>query len=337
MRVGAPVPLSGRYAAQGIQVRTGLLLWARWVGAHLVVEDDASRPERAVACYRRLLASCELVLGPYGSDSVRAVARAGIAAPLWNHGGAADDVQRLPGVVSVPSPASSYLVALARAAVMLRPGCRVAIATARGEFARLAREGLEAAVGAGAALRRSPDAALRLAALEVFALDDPPERITAFKPDAVLLCGPLGQELSLLRTLRGKVPLLGGVSPALRSFPTLFGGDPDGLLAPAQWHPALPGAAELGPSTAEVLDTARALGCPSPDYLAAQAFACALVASRCRELTPEDPQRAARRLCTTTFFGPFALDPDTQVQRGHRLCAVRWRGSEQELLLADAA
>ena len=288
-----PVPLSGRYAAQGIQVRTGLLLWARWVGAHLVVEDDASRPERAVACYGRLLASCELVLGPYGSDSVRAVARAGIAAPLWNHGGAADDVQRLPGCRLCP--VSGQLLPGGAGTGRQLPCCDRAAGSPSQRLEEsspgLPARGSRLRVGAGAALRGSPDAALRLAALEVFALDDPPERITAFKPDAVLLCGPLRQELSLLRALRGKVPLLGGVSPALRSFPTLFGGDPDGLLAPAQWHPALPGAAELGPSTAEVLDTARALGCPSPDYLAAQAFACALVASRC-------PRAHARRPAT---------------------------------------
>ena len=41
------------------------------------------------------------MLGPYGSDSARAVAAARRGAVVWNHGAAADDVQRLPGVVSV--------------------------------------------------------------------------------------------------------------------------------------------------------------------------------------------------------------------------------------------
>ena len=56
--------------------------------------------------HSQLLArGCRFVLGPYGSDSTRAVAegRPGI---VWNHGAAADDVQRLPGVVSLASPAS---------------------------------------------------------------------------------------------------------------------------------------------------------------------------------------------------------------------------------------
>ena len=103
--VGRARAAERRYAAQGAQLRDGLRAWSRLAGAELVLEDDESRPEHAVDRYRTLLDRCGLVLGPYGSDSVRAVARAGFAAPLWNHGGAADDVQRLPGIVSIPSPA----------------------------------------------------------------------------------------------------------------------------------------------------------------------------------------------------------------------------------------
>jgi ABC-type branched-subunit amino acid transport system substrate-binding protein len=322
--LGAPVPLSGRYAAQGAQVRAGLELWARLAGADLVLENDASRPELAANRYEDLLARCELVVGPYGSDSVRAVASGGFPPPLWNHGGAADDVQRLAGVVSVPSPASRYLVALGQAVARLRPGCAVAVATARGEFARLAREGLEQHVEA-----------LGLTWGGGFALNDPPELMLASKPEAVLVCGPVEEELPVLRALRGQAPVLGGVSPGLREFPALLGEDPDGMVAPAQWHPDVPASPELGPATAEVLEEARAAGCPPLDYVAAQALACALVAARCRELMPDDPLRAARSLRTSTFFGDFALD-ETGAQAGHRLCVVRWRGREQELLLADA-
>jgi hypothetical protein len=70
------------------------------------------------------------VLGPYGSDSARAVTAARSGAVVWNHGAAADDVQRLPGVVSVPSPASRCLVALGRAVAALRPAATIALVTA---------------------------------------------------------------------------------------------------------------------------------------------------------------------------------------------------------------
>jgi ABC-type branched-subunit amino acid transport system substrate-binding protein len=328
LRAGALVPASGRYAVQGAQVRAGLELWARRAGARLVLEDDESRPERAVALYGSLQGRCELVLGPYGSDCVRAVARAGFPPPLWNHGGAADDVQGLTGVVSVPSPASRYVVALGTAVARLRPGCSVALALGRGAFARLAGEGFEGERGA-----------LGLALAGVFALTDPPDAIAAGRPDAVLLCGPVEQETAALRALRGLLPeaLLGGVSPGLSAFPAVLGDDPGGLLAPSQWHPALASEPALGPSSAEVLADARMSGAQELDYVAAQAYACALIAARCRELSFGDPLAAARELETSTFFGGFALDPASGLQVGHRLCVVCWRGGRQELLLDEAA
>jgi hypothetical protein len=73
------------------------------------------------------------------------------------------------------------------------------------------------------------------------------------------------------------------------------------------------------------------------DYVGAQAYAAALIAARCHELAPDDPYVAARTLQTTTFHGAFELDPTTGIQRAHRLCVVRWRDGQQELLLADAA
>jgi hypothetical protein len=81
----------------------------RQARVRLVVEDDRSDPALAARLHEELARRCRLVLGPYGSNSTRRVARA--TSVVWNHGGAADDVQCMPGVVSVPSPASRYLVA----------------------------------------------------------------------------------------------------------------------------------------------------------------------------------------------------------------------------------
>ena len=164
--VGALVPATGRYAVQGAQVRAGLELWASRAETRLIVEDDRSRPERAARLHAELVErGCHFVLGPYGSDSARAVAAARPGAVVWNHGAAADDVQRLPGVVSVPSPASRYLVALGRAVAALRPAATIALVTAAGRFARFAREGLEQA-----------DPALVLGILACFSFRRPPSR-----------------------------------------------------------------------------------------------------------------------------------------------------------------
>jgi hypothetical protein len=156
------------------------------------------------------------VLGPYGSDTTRAVARARGGRVVWNHGAAADDVQRLPGVVSVASPASGYLVALAQAAAGLG-AARLAVLTASGGFAAAARAGLEAA-----------DAA----SLGVELVDDPAAA------DCVLLCGPVEWEAERFGELNRPGALLGGVSPGLPDAPRAW---PDGTLAPVQWHPELGG------------------------------------------------------------------------------------------------
>ena len=96
------MPETGRYALQGVQLRAGVELWAARTGARLLIEDDRSSPQHAIEVHARLLArGCAFVLGPYGGDCTRAVARAAGGAAVWNHGAAADDVQRLPGVVSV--------------------------------------------------------------------------------------------------------------------------------------------------------------------------------------------------------------------------------------------
>jgi hypothetical protein len=106
-----------------------------------VVDDGGTR-----AGVRRALeevAEADLLVGPYGSDLVDEAARwaAGRGRVLWNHGGSADEVERLPGVVSVPSPASRYLGAVLEALADSLPGARVLVATRRGLFGRSAALG----------------------------------------------------------------------------------------------------------------------------------------------------------------------------------------------------
>jgi len=268
-----------------------------------VLVDDGSSPEAAAALYVRLASGCRFVVGPYGGDSMRAVAKACSGSVVWNQGAAADDVQRLPGVVSVASPANSYLVALAHAASVLRPNAAVCLLTASGRFAAWAREGVEAAAPG----------------LELHLLSDPAAA------DAVLLCGPLRWELEHIRRLRRPGLVIGGVSPGIARFPQLLGQDPEGLLAAVQWHPDLPIRPRQGPASV-----------PLPDYLGAQAYAAALIADHCLQLAPNDPLTAAKRLQTTTFFGGFQLASDG-LQIGHQLAVIRWHNRRQQLHTATPA
>jgi ABC-type branched-subunit amino acid transport system substrate-binding protein len=297
LKVGASLSLSGRYAAQGRSACAGLEAWARDQTAELVVRDDESSADVAVALHRQLSSECSFVLGPYGSDLARAVARDAAGGVVWNHGAAADDVQRLPGVVSVPSPASGYLVAVASVVSAMRPRATICVLAAQGLFATCARQGIEAAAtGLGINLVGDPAAA-----------------------DVLLLCGPISWEIEHIRLHRRLGLLIGAVSPGLSEFPELFGDDPEGLLAPVQWHPAVRIRPELGPLTVDLAD-----------YVAAQAYAVALISSNCHQLQQDDPLAAAKQLQTSTFFGGFRLARDG-LQVGHQLAVVQWKNGCRHL------
>src|SRR5206468_8576885 len=102
------------------------------------------------------------------------------------------------------------------------------------------------ASGPGRLAQAAAEAFARHAAgLELDRVDDPRHA------DVILACGPLDWELALFRQVGRQGLLLGGLSPGLASFPQLLGRDPDGYLAPVQWHPDLHIEPELGPSTIE--------------------------------------------------------------------------------------
>lgn len=324
MRLGATVPMTGRYAMQGRQMAAGLKLWAHRSGASLLLRDDESRPDLAAQAVERLFAEgCDILLGPYGSDSMRTVVASAPETVIWNHGAAADDIQRQAKVISMPSPSSGYLVALARVVARLRPGAVVAVVTAGGRFADYAWMGL---------LSEADRIDLKIAGQ--FTFGQAPGALTSRELDAVLTVGPIQREVTLFRQLAASRPtlLLGGIAPGLAAFPQALDADPEGLLAPVQWHQLLGQSPELGPGSAQVLEDARAIGLPALDYIAAQAYAAALLAAHILERHPDDPLGAARQLRTSTFFGDFELDPQSGIQRGHRLAVIRWRAGRQELL-----
>src|SRR5258708_36817164 len=97
VRSGACVTLSGKYARFGRQAAMGLETWQSLDrGAELQVEDDHSDRRALEAALPSVAARCDILLGPYSTQLMRAAGR--IAAEsgwlLWNHGGAGDHVER---------------------------------------------------------------------------------------------------------------------------------------------------------------------------------------------------------------------------------------------------
>jgi ABC-type branched-subunit amino acid transport system substrate-binding protein len=149
--VNAAVTLSltGPFARQGREAARGLAQWADEAGVALtVVDDGGSRAQAARAYGGWLEAGVDLLLGPYGSGLVRAVAAPVCAAGrlLWNHGGSADDLAR-PGLASLPAPASTYFHGAVDEAAARGIG-RLLVARGAGPFAVAVSEGAAARAAA---------------------------------------------------------------------------------------------------------------------------------------------------------------------------------------------
>src|SRR6266542_951661 len=136
--------LTGRYERQGTDAADGIRLWAEEAGVRLTIVDDRGSRQAAIEAYRPWLDTVDLLIGPYASGLVRAIAP--LVRPtgrvLWNHGGSADDLAQ-PGIASLPAPASSYFDGVVDEAAD-RKVSRVIVVQAPGPFARAVADGARA-------------------------------------------------------------------------------------------------------------------------------------------------------------------------------------------------
>jgi hypothetical protein len=308
LRIGACLSLTGRFGRFGRQAAHGLEAWRRLAGERVVleIEDDASDPNGFVARLRRLAARCDLLLGPYSTQLMRAgaTAIADVDGLLWNHGGAGDDVQALcPGrIVSLPAPTSRYALPFLQ---MRGDDVPLWVVHGPGRFGRQ--------IAAGAA-----PAAARV-------LDRPAFAAAPMRWD--LFCaGRFEDDIAIVDAARcapHPPRAIGSVAAGVRDFAEAVP-DPDGIYGVAQWFPGHAPAPAVGPSEAEFTAAYGAI----PDYPAVQAAAAAALAVHCAGLagTLETAALfAAAALETSTLLGRFAIDPETGAQTAHTTVLVRWR------------
>jgi branched-chain amino acid transport system substrate-binding protein len=288
-----------------------LELWAQEAGVRLAIVDDGGSRSVALRAYAAWIRQgVDLLLGPYGSGLVRAVA------PLvcdggrlfYNHGGAADDLAR-PGLVSLPAPASSYFDGAVQEAVTRRVN-RLLVVRGSGPFAR--------AVAEGAAARAS-ERGIEARMVSVGSL-------TAAEAAgaALLVVGRFEEDVAVVRRVRGwpQAPaLLGAVAAGLPAFGEQLGGAAEDVLGPVQWWPSsrLP---EVGPSGADFAGRYQRRTGSEPSYVAAQAAAAGYLghAAHRQALAAE----TVRRWRTSTLLGGFTLDAGW-CQVGHRVRTIRWQ------------
>jgi branched-chain amino acid transport system substrate-binding protein len=333
--IGVPLSLTGRYGffgrlaaaglrqvVQGARTRGGIRVGEERLAPELRVVDDGGTRVGVRAALEEV-AEADLLVGPYGSDLVDEAARwaAERGRVIWNHGGSADEVERLPGVVSVPSPASRYLGPVLEALADSLPGAGVLVAAGRGPFGR------SAALGARDAADR-----LGMTLVGTVAPEEVPEASDA---DVILAAGTFADDVELVRRLRARPAAIAAVAAGISLFGPTLGPGAAGILGPSQWEEGARFSVDLGPRQADAVRALRAEVVPTlrpgpggVDYPAAQAYAAGLVAMRCTEEagTTEDHAllETARGLRCATFFGRFGLGGDGR-QEDHEIVVVQWQ------------
>ena len=136
--------LTGQYERQGTEAAEGVRLWAQEADIRLILADDHGSRSMAVEAYAGWIDGVDLLLGPYASGLVRAVAPLVRDAGriLWNHGASADDLAQ-PGTASLPAPASTYFEGIVAEAIE-RKVRRLILVQGPGPFARYVANGAKA-------------------------------------------------------------------------------------------------------------------------------------------------------------------------------------------------
>jgi ABC-type branched-subunit amino acid transport system substrate-binding protein len=303
--------LTGPFARQGREALAGLQLWAEEAGVRLTVVDDGGSRSAVLRAYDAWLEQAvDLLLGPYASGLVRAVAPLVCDAGrlLYNHGGSADDLAR-PGLVSLPAPASTYFDGAVQEA-MARQIKRLLVARGPGPFARAVAEG----------------AAAHASHLGIDAQTITVGSLTAADAAgaALLVVGRFEEDVAVIRRVRGwpRAPaLLAAVAAGLPAFGEQLGPAAEDVLGPVQWWPSRR-RPQVGPSGADFADRYRRRTGREPSYVAAQAAAAGYLAHAAhrRDLTAQ----TVLQWTTSTLLGDFALDGGWR-QVGHRVRTIWWQ------------
>jgi ABC-type branched-subunit amino acid transport system substrate-binding protein len=312
-------------AVEDVRQAGGVLVDGRPVMPQLALLDDGGTAKGLGEALDRM-AAADVVVGPYGSGLA---GEAGAWAAehnrvVWNHGGSADEVERLPGLVSIASPTSRYLAAVLEVVAGAVPRGRVLIGAGAGSFGQAAARGAAEAA-----------AVLGLGPVDVVAPEHVPDRVDT---DVLLLAGSFDDDVAVLRRLTRRPRVVAAVAGGLRDFVDAVGPRrADGVLAPSQWEEGLRVQPDVGPRRVDVLRALRfrlapglasGAGAARVEYPAAQAYAAVVIALHCAAQTGgfDDAAllSAARGLRCTTFFGRFGLGSDGR-QADHDLVVVQWQ------------
>ena len=329
LRVGTCLSLSGKYSRFGGQAVRALRIWETMDGnVELVIVDDESSPETLKTILPNVASHCDVLLGPYSTQLVKAAAR--LAADrgwlLWNHGGSGDDAEtRYPGnVVSVLTPTSRYSEPFLRYHVSDHRQGKLFVSHGVGSFGRQVSTGAERIA-----------TQLGISTARIGPGDDLPP-IASSEEWHLFTSGSFEEDIATVRrvqTLPNPPRTICAVAAGVREFGEAIE-DPKDVFGVGQWFPGRETTPQLGPTEADFLAAYSNLAGAMPDYPAVQAVAGAVLATHCARqaggTTRDLLWPAATALDTDTLFGGFQVNPVTGAQLKHETVVVRWTSEGPE-------
>jgi branched-chain amino acid transport system substrate-binding protein len=348
--VGISISLSGKFRLQGVQALRGVKLWVAYVNQNggiylkekaqslpveVIAYDDQSKTDRAKDNVVRLLKEdrVDFLFGPYSSHLTMAVAPIAESEKkiLWNHGGASDTIcqQGWRYVVSVLSPASSYLHSLPSYLTMREPSLRrlLCLTASSGTFAAHVAQGLEeAAESCGLTVVRVPFTS---------PIEDGEIIKMTLSQDLLVGIGSFEDDIKIVRHLSG-TRLMITVAAGSTAFGRSLGAEAEGVIGPSQWEAGLRSSHLSGPGPEWFSAHFKKESSMPPDYTAAQGFATGVVIQeairRAGGLENERLRKTVANLNIHTFYGAFRINPKSGCQIGHQTLLVRWQRGEKVVI-----
>ena len=344
LTIGASLGLTGRFAVMADALNNGFKLWERDVNARngilgrtveVIIRDDQSDPERAIAIYRDLIVkeNVDFLFAPYSSLITKAVLpiaeRHDI--PILIAGAAADRLweQGYRNAIGVYTPASKFTLGFMELLV-LNDLNRITIVHADDPFS------VDLAMHAQKWAARFALEVLDVVWFKKGLKDLAPVASVAKDKNAqvLMVCGHMNEAVNMTRALKRIAwrpkALYASVGPALPRFYEQSGADSELVFATSLWEPRAnyPGAMQFYRDFIDVYQE-------TPGYHAGLAYAGGQVLEKAmtevESVDRDKVRRALFNLDTMTIIGRFGVDKTGKQVRQHTFI-IQWQNGEKELV-----
>jgi len=347
IKIGVSLGLSGRFAEMSKALNNGFELWERNVNrengilgrpVRLIVKNDQSDPERAVALYRELItgAHVDFLFAPYSSLITAAVLPIAeeYDMPMLIAGAAADSLweKGYRNAIGIYTPASKFAVGFLELLV-LNDLDGISLAYADDPFSVDLAESVRQWAGRFG---------LNVIGFEGFKKGSQNLEFLALKAkesnsQVLMVCGHMNEAVDMTMALK-KIEwrpkaFYASVGPALQEFYDRCGPEAEAVFGTSLWEPRAnyPGAQQFNQQFIETYGRV-------PGYHAGLAYAAGQVLKMAVEevgrIDKEKVRDALFKLDTMTIIGRFGVDKTGKQVRQHKFI-IQWQNGTKKLVWPD--